>query len=63
MAQRAAEPFWRPVISFDPERYETKQVWFPSKDGTKVPMFVVHRAGLELNGHQPSPLTATAASP
>src|SRR5262249_51082933 len=42
----AAEPFWRPRVPFDPAAFETKQVWFSSKDGTRVPMFVVHRKGL-----------------
>ena len=52
--RRVVQPFWRPAIPFHPDRYQTTQVWFSSKDGTKVPMFVVHRAGLELNGHQPT---------
>ncbi len=39
-----------PKVDFDPSAYETKQVFFTSKDGTKVPMFIVHKKGLELNG-------------
>ena len=39
---------------FDPEDYVTKQEWATSKDGTKIPMFVVHRKGLELNGTNPT---------
>lgn len=42
----------------DPAQYEVKQVWFNSKDGTRVPMFVVHKKGIELNGHTPTFLTA-----
>jgi prolyl oligopeptidase len=41
----------------DPEKYEVKQLWFNSKDGTRVPMFVFHRKGLELNGKNPTLLT------
>ena len=40
-------------VDFDPEAYEVKQVFFPSKDGTKVPMFIAHKKGLELNGDNP----------
>lgn len=42
----------------DPAKYEVKQVWFNSKDGTRVPMFVFHKKGLELNGSNPTLLTA-----
>ena len=41
----------------DPSRYEVKQVWFRSKDGTEVPMFVFHKKGLELDGKNPTLLT------
>jgi len=41
----------------DPQKYEVKQVWFNSKDGTRVPMFLFHRKGLELNGKNPTLLT------
>ncbi len=41
----------------DTARYETRQVWYPSKDGTKIPMFVVMRKGLTLTGHNPTLLT------
>ena len=43
-----------PEISFDSEAYETKQVWFSSKDGTKVPMFITHKKGLKLDGQRPT---------
>jgi len=41
----------------DPSAYEVKQVWYTSKDGTKVPMFVFHKKGLPLNGRNPALLT------
>ena len=41
----------------DPSAYEVNQLWYISKDGTKVPMFVFHKKGLELNGHNPTLLT------
>jgi prolyl oligopeptidase len=40
-----------------PEKYEVKQVWFNSKDGTRIPMFVFHKKVLELNGKNPTLLT------
>lgn len=44
----------KPEINFNPDEYETKQVFYPSKDGTSVPMFIVHKKGLELNGQNPT---------
>ena len=41
----------------DPSQYEVGQVWFASKDGTKVPMFVFHKKGIVLNGKNPTLLT------
>ncbi len=43
-----------PDIKFELDQYETNQLWFTSKDGTKVPMFVVHKKGLELDGKRPT---------
>ncbi len=40
----------------DASAYEVKQAWYPSKDGTKVPMFVVHKKGLALDGRRPTVL-------
>jgi prolyl oligopeptidase len=39
---------------FDVSKYETKQIFFTSKDGTKVPMFITHKKGLVLNGKNPT---------
>lgn len=44
----------RPTVAFDPDAYEAKQVFFNSKDGTRVPMFVVSRKGLKLDGQNPT---------
>jgi prolyl oligopeptidase len=41
----------------DPSAYDIKQVWYNSKDGTRVPMFVVHKKGIALNGKNPTLLT------
>ena len=45
------------AAGIDPEKYEVKQLWFNSKDGTRVPMFVFHKKGLQLNGKNPTLLT------
>lgn len=44
---------FRPQIKFTPEEFESKQVFYPSKDGTMIPMFLVYKKGLELNGNNP----------
>ncbi len=41
-------------IDFSPDRYLTKQVFFTSKDGTRVPMFIVHRKGIPFDGNNPT---------
>ncbi len=46
--------FRRPKVDFDPERYETKQVFYASKDGTRVPMFLTYRKGITLDGRNPT---------
>ncbi|HZH90590.1 MAG TPA: prolyl oligopeptidase family serine peptidase [Pyrinomonadaceae bacterium] len=44
----------QPKVDFDPAQYETKQVFYKSKDGTRVPMFITHRKGLKLDGTNPT---------
>ncbi len=44
----------RAEVKFDPDLYEVKQVFYQSKDGTRVPMFLAHKKGLELNGSNPT---------
>ena len=46
--------FWKPEIDFNPEDYESKQIFYHSKDGTKVPMLITSKKGLELNGKNPT---------
>jgi len=46
--------FFKPDVNFDASDYETKQVFFPSKDGTMVPMFIVARKGVKLDGSNPT---------
>ncbi len=43
--------------SIDPSQYDVQQVWYPSKDGTKIPMFIVSKKGIEKNGKNPTLLT------
>ena len=57
-ATGASEVFRKSEVKFDPSAYETKQVFYASKDGTKVPMFIVHKKGLALDGKNPAFLTA-----
>jgi prolyl oligopeptidase len=52
-----AGEFLRVESDVDPSQYEVQQLKFNSKDGTQVPMFVVHRKGLALNGKNPTVLT------
>ena len=44
----------QPRVDFDPDAFETRQVFFQSKDGTRVPMFVTHKKGLKLDGTNPT---------
>ena len=44
-------------VAFNPSDFETKQVFYPSKDGTRVPMFLTYRKGLRLDGRNPTILT------
>lgn len=46
--------FRRAQVKFDPNQYEVKQVFFTSKDGTRVPMFITHKKGLKLDGTNPT---------
>lgn len=54
IASRTSTVFRKPELKFNPEDYETKQVFFTSKDGTKVPMFLVHKKGIVQDGNNPT---------
>ena len=46
--------FRQPKVDFNPADYETNQVFYSSKDGTQVPMFITHKKGLQLDGNNPT---------
>lgn len=46
--------FIQPEINFSPENYESKQVFYTSKDGEKIPMIITYKKGIELNGKNPT---------
>ncbi len=48
------EQYWKPKIDFNPSDYESTQVFYESKDGTKVPMIITHKKGLKLDGKNPT---------
>ncbi|MBV9947849.1 MAG: S9 family peptidase, partial [Myxococcales bacterium] len=50
--------FRAPKVDFKPDDYETRQVFYTSKDGTRVPMFITHKKGLKLDGQNPTLLYA-----
>ncbi len=46
--------YWKPVLNFNPGDYITKQVFYPSRDGTKIPMYIVYKKGIRLDGKNPT---------
>lgn len=46
--------FRQPKVDFNPSDYETKQIFYASKDGTRVPMFLTHKKGIKLDGSNPA---------
>ncbi|MFO0983502.1 MAG: prolyl oligopeptidase family serine peptidase [Planctomycetota bacterium] len=53
----SSETWWQAKVPMDQTTIAVEQVWFASKDGTQVPMFLVHRHGLKLDGNSPTFLT------
>jgi prolyl oligopeptidase len=58
VATGTTQVFRQPKLAFQPDQFETKQVFVTSKDGTRVPMFITHRVGLKLDGTNPTILYA-----
>jgi len=56
VATGEASVFKKPNVQFNPEAYESKQVFYPSKDGTKIPMIITYKKGLKLDGKNPTVL-------
>ena len=54
IATNTSEVFKKPDVKFNPSDYVVKQVFYPSKDKTKIPMFIVHKKGIQLNGKNPA---------
>jgi prolyl oligopeptidase len=54
MKTGASTLFRQPKVDFDPTAFETRQIFYNSKDGTRVPMFITHKKGLKLDGKNPT---------
>lgn len=54
IASGTSELFIKPAVDFNPDDFESKQVFYTSKDGTKVPMIITHKKGLVLDGKNPT---------
>ena len=52
--EKTSEKYWSPEIDFDPESYISTQVFYTSADGTKIPMIITHKKGLEYTGNNPT---------
>ena len=50
----ASTVFRQPQVDFDPAAFETRQIFYTSRDGTRVPIFITHRKGLPLDGRNPT---------
>ncbi|MBS1489527.1 MAG: S9 family peptidase [Bacteroidetes bacterium] len=58
LASGKSSLYEKPKIDFNPDDYDTKQVFYNSKDGTRIPMFITYKKGIELNGKNPTLLYA-----
>lgn len=54
LASATSQVFRQPKVDFNSDNYETKQVFYTSKDGTRIPMFITHRKGIKLDGKNPT---------
>ena len=55
-ATKKSSVFKQPKVAADLKQFETKQIFYNSKDGTRIPMFIVHKRGVKLNGNNPTVL-------
>ena len=58
IASNKTKVYFQPQLKFNPDDYQTRQVWYKSKDGTPIPMFITYKKGIELNGDCPTYLYA-----
>lgn len=56
IASGESSVYKKPAVDFDPTQYESKQVFYASKDGTKIPMMITYKKGIELDGNNPTML-------
>jgi len=54
IASGKTEVYKKPTLQFNTEDYESKQVFYPSKDGTKIPMMLTYKKGIKLDGNNPT---------
>lgn len=54
IATKKSSVFRKLKLPFKPEQFETKQVFYTSKDGTKIPMFITYKKGIKMDGHNPT---------
>ena len=54
IASKKSAVFREPEVTFKPEDYETEQVFYPSKDGTKIPAFITYKKGMKRDGSNPT---------
>jgi len=57
VAKESVEVWWRSEVPVNSEIFDVNQAWYESKDGTRIPMFLVHRKGIRLDGSNPTLLT------
>lgn len=54
ISEGTSDLYRKSEIDFNPDNYDNKQVFYESKDGTKIPMIITHKKGIELNGKNPT---------
>jgi prolyl oligopeptidase len=54
LGKKTSHQFFKPNVQFDPSPYQVKQVFYPSRDGTKIPMFIVSKGNVQYDGDNPT---------